>query len=136
MSIEGFRSVAAWEQVLRLFELVLGAIPPTLLGWGLLSPLGDWMGVSPVQRVALWLALVVQPIAIVISRREPPQGRLLVALRSTFFATYAAVVVGVALKLPDENLEILSIPLYFALIGSLHVLYERCVKPTKPLGSR
>lgn len=75
MSIEGFRSVAAWERGLRLFELVLGATPATLIGCGLMFTfVGEWAGVGPIQRVAIGLALAVQPMAIAISRREPPQG--------------------------------------------------------------
>jgi hypothetical protein len=57
-------------------------------------------------------------------------------MRSAFFTTYAAVMVAAVLKVPDENWEILSIPVYFMQVTSLHVVYERCVQPTGSWGKR
>jgi hypothetical protein len=123
------------ERRVRVFGLVVLAVAPTLIGCGLMFTfVGDWAGVGLVQRVAIGLALAVLLLGIAISLREPPQGRLLVAIRSAFFTTYAAVAVAAVLKVPDENWEILSIPIYFSLVCSIHSVYERCVQPTGSWG--
>ncbi|MFE9321312.1 hypothetical protein ACIHDR_00755 [Nocardia sp. NPDC052278] len=97
---------------------------------------GDWAGVGIVQRVAIGSALAVMLIAIAISRREPPEGRLLVVVRSAFFTVYAAVAAAAVLIFLDENGEILAIPIYLALIFSLHALYERCVQRFEAFGKQ
>ncbi|MEV4129474.1 hypothetical protein [Nocardia sp. NPDC049707] len=129
MSSEEIQSVAKWERRVRLFGLVILAIVPTLIGCGLMFTfVGAVAGVGPVQRVAIGLALAVQPLAIAISRREPPQGRLLVTVRSAFFTAYAAVAVAAILAALDENTEIFAIPIYLMQVASLHALYERCTQ--------
>ncbi|WP_433726063.1 hypothetical protein ACQP0C_32100 [Nocardia sp. CA-129566] len=135
MSDEEIQSRTEWERRVRLFGLVVVATPPTLIGSGLLFTfVGDWARVGLIQRVAIGFALAVLLLAIAISRREPPEGRLLVAVRSAFFTTYAAVAVAAVLAVLDENGEILAIPIYLALIFSLHALYERCVQRFEAFG--
>lgn len=131
MSDKELQNVTKRERRVRLFGLiVLAAPPPILVGCALMIPFfGDAMGVGPVQRVAIGLALAVPPLAIAICRRESPQGRLLVAVRRAFFTTYAALAVAAILAVLDELAAIYTIPIYFIQIVALHALYERCVKP-------
>ncbi|MGY4098445.1 hypothetical protein ACW2Q0_02595 [Nocardia sp. R16R-3T] len=95
---------------------------------------GDWAGVGLVQRFAIGSALAVIPLAIAISRREPPEGRLLVAVRSAFFTIYAGMAVAAVFVALDENGQLLAIPIYLALVFSLHALYERCVQRFEAFG--
>ncbi|MEU0871518.1 hypothetical protein [Nocardia brasiliensis] len=120
---------ARWEQRVRLFGLVVVALVPTAIGCGLLFTfIGEYAGVGAVQRVAIGSALAVAVLAIILCRRRPPAGGALVAVRTAFFGTYAAVAIAAVLTIRDENWEILSIPIYLMLIFSLHALYERCTR--------
>jgi hypothetical protein len=128
MSDEKTRNVAAWEQRVRLFGLIVTAAPPTVVGClFLFTFLGEVAGVGVLQRIAIWSTFAVEVLAIVISRREPPRGWLLGAVRAMFFTTCAAVAVTAALKVGDEDVEILSAPFYLVMIILLHGLYKRCV---------
>ncbi|MFE7723719.1 hypothetical protein ACFU44_32365 [Nocardia rhizosphaerihabitans] len=129
------RDVARWEQRVRLFGLAVLAVPPTLIGCGLMFTfVGEWAGVGPVQRVVIGCALLMQVPAIGVSWRVPPTGRCLIVVRSAFFATYAAVAVAAALLAREEDWEILSIPVFLMLIFALHALYERCVRRFEKFG--
>ncbi|MGW6423134.1 hypothetical protein ACWF82_10695 [Nocardia sp. NPDC055053] len=135
VSPDQVRDVTRWEQRVRLFGLAVSAVPPTLIGCGLMFTfVGEWAGVGPVQRVVIGCALLMQVPAIWVSRRVPPTGRRLVAVRSAFFATYAAVTIAAALLAREEDWEILSIPVFLMLIFSLHALYERCVHRFEKFG--
>ncbi|MEU2254027.1 hypothetical protein [Nocardia xishanensis] len=96
---------------------------------------GEWAGVGPVQRIAIGLALAVQVLAIAVSWRVPPEGWLLTAIRSAFFTTYAGLIGAAALLARNGNWEILSIPVFAALIFSLHTLYERCIQRFELFGN-
>lgn len=129
MSDEGLQITTEWARQSRLFGIVIAATSLTLIGYGLIFTfVGEWVGVGLVQRIAIGLALTVVPLAISISLREPPEGRLLVAMRSAFFTAYAAVAVGAAIMVWDENLELLTMPIYTVLLFSIIEFYERCVQ--------
>ncbi|WP_338770072.1 hypothetical protein V7968_06935 [Nocardia vulneris] len=129
MSNKGAGDGAGWERRVRLFGLVVVALVPTVIGCGLLFTfVGEYAGVGAVQRVAIGLTLAVAVLAVIVCRRQPPVGGMLVAVRSAFFGTYAAVAIAAILTIRDENWEILSIPIYLMLIFSLHALYERCTR--------
>ncbi|WP_433577372.1 hypothetical protein [Nocardia brasiliensis] len=102
---------------------------PTVIGCGLLFTfVGEYAGVGAVQRVAIGLALTVEVLAIIACRRQAPTGGVLVAVRTAFFGTYAAIAIAAVLTIGNEDWEILSIPIYLMLIFSLHALYERCTR--------
>ncbi|PXX65621.1 hypothetical protein DFR70_104686 [Nocardia tenerifensis] len=127
--------MAEWEPRVRLFGLVVLAVVPCLVGCGLLFTfVGEYAGVGVVQRLAIGAALVVALSAIAVCRRRPPEGHVRTAVRGAFFASYAAVAVAAALTTRNENWEILSIPIYFMLIFSLHALYERCIRRFETFG--
>ncbi|WP_280405813.1 hypothetical protein [Nocardia brasiliensis] len=127
MSNEG--DVAGREQRVRAFGLVALALAPTTIACGLLFTfVGEYAGVGAAQRVTIGLALAVEALAIIACWRRPPAGGALVAVRTAFFGTYAAVAIAAVLTIRDENWEILSIPIYLMLIFSLHALYERCTR--------
>ncbi|WP_280496112.1 hypothetical protein [Nocardia asiatica] len=135
------RRVAMWEQGVRLFGLIIAATPPTVIGWALIcTVVGDFVGVGLAQRGAIVFALMVQLFAIVVSRRQPPEGRLRAAVRGAFIIAYAAVAVTAAVAVVRglmgkvENWEIWVAPFYLMFIFCLVALFERCVKPPLTFG--
>ncbi len=83
-----------WEQGVRLFGLIVAATPPSVIGWALICTIvGDMVGVGLAQRGSIVFALTVQLFAIVVSRRQPPAGRLWSTVRGAFISAYVAVAV-------------------------------------------
>ncbi len=81
------RRVEMREQGVRLFGLIVAATPPTVIGWALIcTVVGDMVGVGLAQRGAIMFALTVQLLAIAVSRRQPPEGRLRAAVRGAFLS--------------------------------------------------
>ncbi|MFF3221503.1 hypothetical protein ACFYV7_01800 [Nocardia suismassiliense] len=135
MSENRARRETEWEPRVRLFGLLVLAVVPIVIGCGLLFTfVGEYAGVGVVQRIAIGVALAVALSAIAVCRRRPPRGHLFTAARTAFFTTYAAIAVTAVLTVRNDNWEILSIPIYFMLIFSLHALYERCTRRFEALG--
>ncbi|CAM4245124.1 hypothetical protein NONI108955_16610 [Nocardia ninae] len=135
MSEPGARRETEWELRVRVFGLLVLAVVPILIGCGLLFTfVGEYAGVGVVQRIAIGVALTVALSAVAICHRRPPSGHLLTVIRTAFFTSYALIVVSAALTVRNENWEILSIPIYFMLIFSLHALYERCSRRFEAFG--
>ncbi|MGY5306009.1 hypothetical protein [Nocardia gipuzkoensis] len=96
--------------------------------------MGDMVGVGLAQRGAIVFALTVQLLAIAVSRRQPPEGRLRAAVRSAFAIAYAAVAITGAVAVvrglmgKAENWEIWVTPFYLMFIFCLAALFEQCVR--------